>query len=828
MNQCPPKELLSGYVSGSATPEDSRRVEEHLSICAVCCAWCERASSDDDDLLVKVRRAMDSTAAEPRTPSSEVRFTDAPAAQTPIAGYHTIREIGRGGMGVVYLAVQDSTKRQVALKVLLEGPFASPKARRRFEREVELAAQLDHPGIAAVLDSGLAQDRYYFAMRYVDGQRLDRYVTERKLSLRDTLALFACVCDAVTFAHQHGVIHRDLKPSNILVTADGHPHILDFGLAKATSPAADDETTHLMISQPGELMGTLPFMSPEQTAGHGDVDIRSDVYALAVILYRLLLGKHPYPISGGVRETLRNIAEVDPPRPSSERADLNNEMDIILARAMAKDRDRRYPSVDQLAADIRAFLEGRPISAKRDNVAYVLRKAMARHRLAVVASVALLFTTAIALTATLRQRSLNHQTMAREIIAQVVTSPQQARTMLASAPNAVQQRVNRAVAGGASSVAYTDRIVAARGGLLIDPASFWASVDGGPLWQNGEWLEVCELPAEIVDPLVPDISRMTRHGSDRQRYVAWCLLGCMDTTRSINADTTAESLESEQHPGVAAAAHWALSRTPISTAKQAPRNELDAVSGLPFVLVPATDSYLRGASADDPDRFTDEAPIDSPGPIPAFRMSATEVTYAAFQPFLADAVASELFGENPRSTMERHEFALSDAERPDAVAGLISQNVARQYCAWLTARGATAAPQRSYRLPTEAEWEYAARGGSSSRFCYGNDVKYAALFSNCDGRMADGGATRWHLVARLMPNFYGLFDMHGGQWEWTNSRYETQFAAPLGLAERELWVVRGGASYSPALRCRSTQRNFAEAQSATDYHGLRIVMEYLP
>ena len=828
MNQCPPKELLSGYVSGSATPEDSRRVEEHLSICAVCCAWCERASSNDDELLVKVRRAMDSTAAEPRTPSSEVRFTDAPAAQTPIAGYHTIKEIGRGGMGVVYLAVQESTKRQVALKVLLEGPFASHKARRRFEREVELAAQLDHPGIAAVLDSGLAQDRYYFAMRYVDGQRLDRYVTEQQLSLRDTLALFARVCDAVTFAHQHGVIHRDLKPSNILVTADGHPHILDFGLAKATAPAADDETTHLMISQPGELMGTLPFMSPEQTTGRGDVDIRSDVYALAVILYRLLLGKHPYPISGGVRETLRNIAEVDPPRPSSERADLNDEMDIILARAMAKDRDRRYPSVDQFAADIRAYLEGRPISAKRDHVAYVLRKAIARHRMAVVAGLALFVTSTIALTATVRQRGLWHQTVAREIVASFVETPLRAVSMLEAAPGAVRRRVTTDISSGVSSVAYTDRIVAARGGLLIDPASFWASVDGGPLWQNGEWLEVCDLPADIVHPLVSDIGRMAQHGSDRQRYAAWCLLGCMDATRSIDADTAAKSFESEQHPAVVAAARWALGRTAPSIRKSASHGEVDDVSGLPFVLVPATDSYVRGATADDPDRFADEAPIEGPISIPAFRLSATEVPYAAFQPFLADAAASELFGENPRSTMARHVGALSDADRPNAVAGLISQNVARQYCAWLTARGATAAPLRSYRLPTEAEWEYAARGGSSSRFCYGNDVKYAALFSNCDGRMADAGATRWHLVARHMPNFYGLFDMHGGQWEWTDSRYEPQFAAPLGLADKELWVVRGGASYSPALRCRSTQRNFAEAQSASDYHGLRIVMEYLP
>ena len=772
MADCPSKEMLSGYVCGSATPEEVRRVEDHLSDCAACCQWCESASSGDDELLVQVRRVLDSDGMGPHTPSSEVRLQDAGAPPAPIEGYRTLRELGRGGMGVVYLAVQESTKRQVALKVLLEGPFASPKSRRRFEREVELAALLDHPGIATVLDSGLLRGRYYFAMRFVDGVRLDRYVLEHKTPLRDTLALFARTCDAVAYAHQHGVIHRDLKPSNILVTAGGDPQILDFGLAKAAGPAGEDDPTRLMLSQPGELMGTLAYMSPEQTTGrHEDVDIRSDVYALGVILYRLLVGHHPYPITGGVREVLHNIAEVEPARPSSLRGDLNDDLDTILLRALAKDRQRRYASVDQFADDIRAYLGGRPIAAKRDQLGYVIGKAISRHRMATVAATVLLCTAGVALSATLRQRNLWHQSLATDITARLVQAPAESLNLLAQAPGAVHSRVAAAVGAGVVSVAYTDRITGARGALLLDPVSFWASIDGGPLWQHGEWLEVCALPADIITPLTPELQRLAIQGSDKQRYVANCLLGCTGTARGVDKESWQKRIASEPHMGVAAAARWAAGQ---GRENQAYPGVVDEISRLRFVRVPATESYQRGASTDDPDHFADEAIVDAPQPIPAFQLSATEVTWSAFQPFIREAAATEVFGANARFAMDRHVAALSEGDRPDAAVGMVTLNAARAYCAWLSERGTIASPRRTYRLPTEEEWEYAARGGNSSRFCFGDDARYARYFAHCDGRALDGISPRWPVTARHMPNFHGLFDMHGGLWEWTDSRYPAE------------------------------------------------------
>jgi len=215
-----------------------------------------------------------------------------------IPGYEILEEIHRGGQGIVYRAVQLGTKREVALKVMLEGPLADEVTRRRFEREVELAASLRHPNIVTILDSGVSQGRYYFAMEYIDGLRLDRYLAQVRPSLRQTLQLFVKICEAVNFAHQRGVIHRDIKPPNILVDWAGEPHVLDFGLAKPLQTADARESTVAVVSVSGQLLGTVAYMSPEQTLGGQNVDVRSDVYSLGVVFYEALLGQLPYSVEG--------------------------------------------------------------------------------------------------------------------------------------------------------------------------------------------------------------------------------------------------------------------------------------------------------------------------------------------------------------------------------------------------------------------------------------------------------------------------------------------------------------------------------------------------
>ena len=322
----------------------------------------------------------------------------AAAGGPAIEGYEIIREIHRGGQGVVYQAIQKSTKRKVAIKVLLEGPYASKSARRRFEREIELVAQLKHPNIIGIFHSGQTSDgRQYCVMDYVRGVPLDQYVHDNKSTLEDALQLFAKVCEAVNYAHQKGVIHRDLKPSNILVDADGEPKVLDFGLAKQL---VSREAS--LISLTGQVVGTLPYMSPEQAEGNPDkIDIRTDVYALGVILYQMLTGHYPYPVAGQMAEVLKHIAETPPTPPSrSWKSDsgvtqcahrrirpgqcpIDDEVQTIVLRTLAKERDRRYQSAGELAKDVGHYLADEPIEAKRDSGWYVFRKSLHRYRMPV-------------------------------------------------------------------------------------------------------------------------------------------------------------------------------------------------------------------------------------------------------------------------------------------------------------------------------------------------------------------------------------------------------------------------------------------------------------
>ena len=318
--------------------------------------------------------------------------TPAPITEQQMApeGYEIIRELDRGAQGVVYLGRQLRTKRTVALKMILQSAFATDRQRLRFEREVELVASLKHPGIVTVFDSGVAPDgRLFTAMEYIDGVPLNHYRTidesgqGHEPDRDERIHLFLRVCDAVIAAHQRGIIHRDLKPLNILVDAEGAPHVLDFGLAKVVGPEAMNESA-MLATAAGEFMGTFAYASPEQVSGDPDlVDTRTDVYALGVILFDLLLNERPYELGGNVHEMIKGILEVKPRLPRTIDPHFDRDLETILLMTLAKEPTRRYQSVLDLADDLRRWLGGEPIQARRDDTMYVLNKFVRRHRIGV-------------------------------------------------------------------------------------------------------------------------------------------------------------------------------------------------------------------------------------------------------------------------------------------------------------------------------------------------------------------------------------------------------------------------------------------------------------
>jgi len=379
------------------TPEQFQRVEELFFAARELSAleqaeFLARECADDAEVRAEVERMLSvPDAAVSLTAISEGVDGEATSGRV-IGRYRLVREIGAGGMGVVYEAEQERTHQRVALKLINPG-LTSAAALRRFEHEAEVLGRLQHPGIARILDADTFDagggPQPFFAMELVEGLPLTEYAAERNLGTRERLELVARVADSVTHAHQRGIIHRDLKPANILVSAEGQPKILDFGVARVTDGDVQATTQRTDIHQ---LIGTISYMSPEQAAGDpSELDTRSDVYALGVIAYELVAGRLPHDLNGKlIHEAVRVIREEEPTPLSSISRVLRGDVETIVHKALEKEKSQRLQSASDLAAEIRRYLNDEPITIRQPTAAYYLRKFAKRNKSLVLGAGAVL------------------------------------------------------------------------------------------------------------------------------------------------------------------------------------------------------------------------------------------------------------------------------------------------------------------------------------------------------------------------------------------------------------------------------------------------------
>lgn len=754
-----------------------------------------------------------------------------------IGGYVLTEPLGEGAYGQVWRAWQMRTKKEVAVKIFMR---RSGLDWIFLQREVERLTRLDrHPFIVTLLDISLGEEPPFYVMDLIEGGSLQQYVNPQSpLSSDRTLPWMSQICDALSYVHAKGLIHCDLKPANILVDGRDHIRVVDFGQSRVFTESAAS-------------MGTLFYMAPEQAmlAEEGNLvqpDVRWDIYAFGASMYALLTGQVPYANAESVKqlEAAPNLKErlvryralvTSGSMPSWESAHpstLKSDLMAVVDKCMARMADDRYDSISQVGEDITAIYHKRPVTPLAHRSGYRAKRFFQRNPFMVGMAGTVLALLIVMILAGMQRARLD-RAKANDILASYVHSPLEAISETASANNRVKGHLQTLTERFLSSPAFTERIMGARAAPWVDPQALWKSIDGGPLWRNGEWLELAEAFGRSLQsegssrPVALDmcllIESKLASGSAREKYVAYCLLGQFPDAPCGLGDRCLTAAQNEKDPSVWAAAKWAATRMGLDVPyPDQERMFVDDLTGLTFVSIPPEKAFVRGSVSDDPDRLEDEDRSGQAVSIDALHLSTTEVTLAAFAEFWqasrltvgADAIQSKLIDQ---------QFAEGSSEEANQRAlGFVSLTLARHYTQWLNQQASGSLPKRIYRLPTEDEWEYACRGGNPGRFCYGDDTKYAPYFAACNGEVQSV-----HRVAQRMPNFFGLFDMHGGLWELTASRYPSDLA-PTELASSELFVKRGGAFYNPARRCRSAQRNYIAANGAEQYTGIRLVMVLKP
>jgi serine/threonine protein kinase len=773
-----------------------------------------------------------------------------------IGDFRILSIIDEGAQGTVYLAEAKDPKQVVALKVFRHS-VASEDGRTRFENEIKALARMRHRNIAKVLRSGTTELGHpFFAMEYIPGIPLTEFCEESSLSIADRLEIFEQLCDAVHHAHQKGLIHRDLKPSNILVCEeDGKPlvKVLDFGLARSIDRRFESE---IIITEAGRILGTPEYMSPEQAGMSGlDIDTRTDIYSLGVILYELLIGQLPFTSlelrRAGVMEMQRIIKEVPPPRPSTRISELGEAADIVAKRrqtttrglhklisrdlewvtlkCLEKERNRRYQSVTAMAADLRNYVEGRPVVARKPSVTYIFFKWVARHRAAVASGATVIVALVAALILSLtfwfaEQRARRSiQTLADQLLVESYTQD----------IDTLYPELHKTLPAIDAWLTAAETLLNRRQAHLTELARLRSLSSPGS--ETSAAIDTLEQLTRSLDTFEQEeIPRVKKRKASIEDIYKRTVVDAKPLWDAVNS-----ALEKDARFSFTIPPQEGLLPIPTvdpdsklwefcflrSGAAPIRRNDgklsriIDPktrrdITGIVFVLLPGKSGFLVGAQSDDSskpnyyetceEREGPTFPVD----IEPFFISKYEVTQQQWCTVHVGIDVSHHKGSFWISTGEK--VGIATARLRTESARLPADNLAWKYCDLAFTR-------LDLILPSEPQWEYAARAGRhwpwtadlDRLYLYANLADLSAKRAKVEHkRSAYTNTTDGYPVTApvdgFLPNAFGLHHTLGNVWEHTADNM-TAFHRQITKRSRTK-TFRGGSCYSLESHARVTYR----------------------
>jgi serine/threonine protein kinase/formylglycine-generating enzyme required for sulfatase activity len=826
-------------------------------------AFVRAACAQDESLCAEVQSLLDQAADSDgflAQPIDLAALSAAPALEQSsapmdrIAHFKILRVLGWGSMGVVYLARQDAPRREVALKVLRPEALSS-QMRRRFAREAELLAKLSHPSIAQVYEVGITEDgggaRPWFALEFVRGKPLLEYVEAERLSVRERLELFVRICEGVHAAHEQGVVHRDLKPANLLVEAGGRPRILDFGVAHSTG----GELGATLLTSTGQLVGTLAYMSPEQAAGDGrSVDRRADVYSLGVLLFELLTGELPQSTRGlELPQAVRVICEDEPTALRTLRRELDIDLETIAATALAKERERRYPGAAEMAEDVRRWLRHEPILARPPSLVYQIGKLARRNRGLVFGTVSTISALAIGLVIALLALGRTREAEAKVRVDRdeiqrlsdlrgVNVLRERAAGLWPATPERIADleewlREAGAISGRASAhrdylaalershSAQEPRHEAAR--RLVRELEPFVAPESGTIATIQRRLACArDLWANTVAEHEQSWESAIAAIADRSRHPLYAGL-------KISPQVGLVPLGPDRESGLWEFAVFGASGRIPERHPASGRLEFDAESAIVMVLVPGGTVTLGAQPFDSGEENYDPGAGYQDGPprpvtLAAFFLSKYELTQGQYLRVMGDNPSFWEIGDTPYDLVQ---VPLSPVEFID----------------WFQA--CEVARQLDLALPSEAQWERAARCGTSTAYWTGNDPEDLRCFENLQETPADAlsaqrsGSERdlpadpyraAAPVGSFAPNPFGFHDLLGNVQEWCSDPYKVGYhhfdlragdGLVLATSPDRDRAVRGACYMLTAGAARSAARGDSREETRTPGIGLRLARD---